>query len=99
MEITHIEIRPVENGGRMQAAVSVVLDGVFAIHDIKIIRGPDRLFLAMPARRLPDGRLRDIAHPICREMREKLEYSILQVYHNPASDTRETRRTAADRAE
>ncbi len=88
MEITDIRVRPVRTGGRMRAAVSVVFDGAFAVHDIKLIQGPDRLFLAMPARRTPDGVSRDIVHPIRQELRDRLERSILEVYHNLPRDTR-----------
>jgi stage V sporulation protein G len=85
MEITDIKIKPTVNGGRMRAAVSLVFDGAFAVHDIKIIEGPDRLFLAMPSKRMADGAYRDIVHPITREMRELLENSILEVYHAEAA--------------
>ena len=87
MDITAIKIRRIPEGGRMRAAVSVVFDAAFAIHDIKIIEGPDKLFLAMPSRRLADGTYRDIVHPINREMRELLERAILEVYHNETADS------------
>ncbi len=90
MEITDIRIRAIRDGGRMRAAVSVVFDGAIAIHDIKVIEGQDRFFLAMPSRRLPDGSYRDIVHPIHQEMRRLLERSILEVYHNTPADTRES---------
>ena len=56
MEITDIKFRHVEEYGRLKALVSVTFDDMFAVHDIKIIDGHDRLFLAMPSRRMPDGR-------------------------------------------
>ena len=56
MEITDIQFRQMYPTGRLRALVSVTFDGTFAVHDIKIIDGPDRLFLAMPSRRMPDGR-------------------------------------------
>lgn len=90
MEITDIQIRRVPGGGRMRASVSVVFDEVFAVHDIKVIEGQDRLFLAMPSRKLADGSYRDIVHPISHEMRAALERSILEVYHNTPPDTSES---------
>ena len=72
MEITDIQFRQMYPTGRLRALVSVTFDGTFAVHDIKIIDGPDRLFLAMPSRRMPDGRYRDIVHPVGPEMRQAL---------------------------
>lgn len=80
MEITDIKFRHLEEYGRLKALVSVTFDGVFAVHDIKIIDGHDRLFLAMPSRRMPDGKFRDIAHPVGNELREELEHRVLDAY-------------------
>lgn len=80
MEITDIKFRHLEEYGRLKALVSVTFDGVFAVHDIKIIDGHDRLFLAMPSRRMADGRYRDIAHPVGNLLRETLEHQVLDAY-------------------
>lgn len=80
MEITDIQFRHLNQEGRLRALVSVTFDRTFAVHDIKVIDGPDRLFLAMPSRRLPDGRYRDIVHPVGSNMREKLEDAVLSEY-------------------
>ncbi|MDO5549032.1 MAG: septation regulator SpoVG [Eubacteriales bacterium] len=80
MEITDIQFRHLNHEGRLRALVSVTFDRTFAVHDIKVIDGPDRLFLAMPSRRLPDGRYRDIVHPVGPNMREKLEAAVLAEY-------------------
>ena len=80
MEITDIQFRHLNQEGRLRALVSVTFDRTFAVHDIKVIDGPDRLFLAMPPRRLPDGRYRDIVHPVGPNMREKLEDAVLSEY-------------------
>ncbi len=80
MEITDIQFRQVNQEGRLRALVSVTFDRTFAVHDIKVIDGPERLFLAMPSRRMPDGRYRDIVHPVGSDMREKLEQAVLSEY-------------------
>ena len=80
MEITDIQFRHLNQEGRLRALVSVTFDRTFAVHDIKVIDGPDRLFLAMPSRRLPDGRYRDIVHPVGPNMRGKLEDAVLSEY-------------------
>ena len=82
MEITDIKFRHLQEVGRLKALVSVTFDGVFAVHDIKIIDGQDRLFLAMPSRRMPDGKYRDIVHPIGPDLRAELEDKVITTYHN-----------------
>ena len=80
MEITDIQFRHLNQEGRLRALVSVTFDRTFAVHESQVIDGPDRLFLAMPSRRLPDGRYRDIVHPVGPNMREKLEDAVLSEY-------------------
>lgn len=82
MDITDIRIRQMEQEGKMRAVVSVTFDNCFVVHDIKIIEGTDKLFIAMPSRKTPDNEFKDIAHPINMEMREMLQNSILDKYNS-----------------
>lgn len=81
MTITGVKIRKLHNEARLRAVVSVTLDNEFAIHDIKVIDGPERLFAAMPSRRDEDGSYRDIVHPINSEARQKIEDAVLSTYN------------------
>lgn len=81
MEITDIRIRQMTQDARMKAVVSVTFDNCFVVHDIKIIDGGDRMFIAMPSRKTPDNEFKDIAHPINVEMREMLSDRILEKYN------------------
>ena len=85
MEITDIKIRYTNNEGRMKAVVSIIFDASFAVHDIKIIEGPDKLFLAMPSKKMPDGTYRDIVHPIDRDMRTEIERRVMELYDPDAA--------------
>ena len=80
MNITNIKIRKTASDSRMRAIVSIIIDNEFAIHDIKVIEGDKKLFLAMPSRRLPDGTFRDICHPTNVETRAQLEEEIVSKY-------------------
>lgn len=80
MEITDVKFRHFNDDGRLRALVSVTFDDMFAVHDIKIIDGQDRLFLAMPSRKMPDGKYRDIVHPIGPSLRGELEKRVLEAY-------------------
>ena len=93
MEITDIRIKKVASEGKMKAVASVTFDNAFTVHDVKVIEGPEKLFVAMPSRRTPDGEYRDIAHPINSDMRNMLESKVLAAYDaiedEPAPETAE----------
>ena len=80
MEITDIKIRKLTDSAKMKAVVSVTFDDELVIHDIKIISGYDKMFLAMPSRRLPNGNYSDITHPTKHDFREMLENAVLEEY-------------------
>lgn len=80
VNITDIRIRKINSDGKMKAIVSVTIDDMFVVHDMKIIEGQNGLFVAMPSRKTPDGEYKDIAHPINTEAREMLQGKILQAF-------------------
>ena len=82
MQITDVNIRKMDNEGKMKAIVSVTFDNALVVHDIKIIAGQDKLFLAMPSKRVPDNEFRDIVHPINSEMRTIIENAVLEKYNS-----------------
>ena len=82
MTITGIKVRKLIPEGKLKGIVSVTFDNAFAVHDIKVIEGDDRLFVAMPSRRDDTGTFRDIVHPISTEARTKMESEILEAYYN-----------------
>lgn len=80
MNITDVRVRKVARNGKMKAVVSITIDEVFVVHDIKVIEGDKGLFIAMPSRKAADGEYKDIAHPINSETRNELQKLILQKY-------------------
>lgn len=82
MTITDVRVRKAVKDGKMKAVVSITLDDVFVVHDIKVIEGEKGLFIAMPSRKSADGEYRDIAHPINSETRKLIQDRILWEYEN-----------------
>jgi len=82
MKITEVKIRKLYDSNRLRAVVSIILDDCIALHDIKVIEGDDRKFVAMPSRKEGDGKFRDIVHPINVDMRIYIEKTILEEYEN-----------------
>ena len=81
MKVTSVNVKKIEKeGSRMKGIASIVLDDCFAVKDIRIIQGEDKLFIAMPSRKYPDGEYRDVAHPINGETREMIEKAVFEAY-------------------
>lgn len=80
MYVTDVRVRKILTEGKMKAIVSVTLDDMFVIHDVKVVEGQNGLFVAMPSRKTPDGEFRDIAHPINSSAREVIQSAVLQAY-------------------
>ncbi|MBQ3110966.1 MAG: septation regulator SpoVG [Clostridia bacterium] len=80
MEITDIRVRKIASDGKMKAIVSVTLDNMLVIHDIKVIEGVEKMFVAMPSRKNAEGEYKDIVHPITSQLRETLQTAILAKY-------------------
>lgn len=79
MDITQVKVFPVEEE-KLKAYVSIVLDDCFLVSDLKVIHGPNGLFISMPSKRKKNGEFKDIAHPLNRETRERMERLILDEY-------------------
>ena len=79
MKITEVKVFPI-NEDRLKAYVSITFDDCFVVRDLKIIQGPNGLFVAMPSKKRKDGQFRDIAHPLNKETRNEIEDLIFEAY-------------------
>ena len=79
MNITQVKVFPVEEE-KLKAYVSIVLDDCFLVSDLKVIQGPNGLFISMPSKRKKNGEFKDVAHPLNRETRERMDRRILEEY-------------------
>lgn len=79
MNITQVKVFPVAEE-KLKAYVSIVLDDCFLVSDLKVIQGPNGLFISMPSKRKKNGEFKDVAHPLNRETRERMERRILEEY-------------------
>ena len=80
MQITDVRIRKINVEGKMRAVASVTFDNEFVVHDIKVIDGQNGLFVAMPSRKMGDGDIRDIAHPLASDVRNRIKDAIFEAY-------------------
>lgn len=79
MKITEVKVFPV-NEERLKAYVTITIDDVFVVRDLKIIKGNEGLFVAMPSKKRKDGQFKDIAHPLNQETRNEIEDAIFEAF-------------------
>ena len=79
MKITEVKVFPV-NEERLKAYVTITIDAVFVVRDLKIIKGNEGLFVAMPSKKRKDGQFKDIAHPLNQETRAEIERAVFDAY-------------------
>lgn len=100
MTITQVKVFPVAEE-KLKAFVSIVIDDCFLVADLKVIQGPNGLFISMPSKRKKNGDFKDVAHPLNRETREWMEKRILEEYEKtrlaaPAPTAAPTQESSAD---
>lgn len=79
MKITEVKVFPV-NEERLKAYVTITLENCFVVRDLKIIKGNEGLFVAMPSKKRKDGQFKDIAHPLNQETRAAIEDAVFAAY-------------------
>lgn len=81
MKITKVVLRNKEKeDSRMKAISTVTIDESFVITGIRLIQGDDKMFIAMPSRKVSEGVYDDIAHPVNQETRKMFEDTIFAAY-------------------
>ncbi len=80
MEITEVRVSP-SRGGKVRAFASIVIDDCFIVNDLRVMEGREgQVFVTMPARKVRNGQMRDIAHPLNSATRELIEERVLEEY-------------------
>lgn len=81
MQISDVRVRKATNTeGKLKAICSVVFNGMFVVHEMRVVEGVNGLFVAMPRRKTAEGEFKDLAHPITAEARETIQKAVLEAY-------------------
>ncbi|MFN0151816.1 MAG: septation protein SpoVG family protein [bacterium] len=80
MKITEVNVT-LHEAGLLLAFASITIDNVFVVRGLKVIKGPNGIFIAMPTRERSPGMFQDIAHPITQAARDQLESAVLAKYN------------------
>ncbi|MFZ3091955.1 MAG: septation regulator SpoVG [Nitrospirota bacterium] len=79
MQVTEVRVFPV-NEEKLKAYVTITFDDSFVVRDLKVIKGNNGLFVAMPSKKRKDGTFKDTAHPVNNETRQMIESKVLAEY-------------------
>ena len=75
----------IENGKPLKAVASVTMDGMFAVHNVRVIKSEKGMFIGMPyvTYKDKDGKdtRRDVFHPINSEARKAMEEAVIAAYN------------------
>jgi stage V sporulation protein G len=85
MEVTNVSVYPREED-RLKAFVTITFDNCFIVRDLKIIRGNNDLFVAMPTKRKKNGAFTEVAHPLNADARAQIEAAVLDAYYRVLDD-------------
>jgi len=80
LRITEVRVS-LRDDAKLKAFASITIEDCFVIRGLKVIEGNNnRMFVAMPSRKRPDGKHQDLAHPIKKEMRQLIEDVVIGEY-------------------
>jgi len=78
VNVTRMKIK--ESNG-MKALCTVVVGGILAINDIRVVENKSqKLIIAMPSKKMPDGTFKDICNPVNGAVRKAIQDAILAEY-------------------
>lgn len=83
MNVTDVRIKKVteEKFGKLKAYVDITLDNCLVIHGLKLMEGENRVFVAMPSRKMFNNEYKDIVHPISSDLRKHITDIVVEKYN------------------
>lgn len=77
-------------GGNAKAIATLVVNGEFAVHGVKVVEGKNGLFVSMPRERQFNGEYKDVVFPVTKEAREAINNAVLGAYEQLAASPERT---------
>ena len=79
----NVRIHSLRNSSATKGIASVNLNGQFAVRNVRIVEGINRLFVSMPSPKLPNGDYGDdICFPCTTEAKAAFDKAVLDAYKN-----------------
>ena len=88
MQVTSVRIQKKfdEPDKMLKAIASITVDNMIAIHDVRLLKSAEKMFIAMPNKKLGDATYKDLVHPINSEGRKILEEAVISAYNSSFTD-------------
>lgn len=82
MKITEVNIEKVEKEySRLRGIATIVFEDLLVVSEIRIIDGNRGLFVAMPARRIPGDRFKNVVDATNKDFFKYIENTILDEFN------------------
>jgi stage V sporulation protein G len=78
-----------------KAYASAAIDEKFAVHNLKVVGGPNGNFVSMPQTRV-NGKFQDIFHPITADSRKELYDAVIHAYDQKVREVQEQAANSQD---
>ena len=82
MRITNVYLKKIEDKGRLKAVGSITFDDEFIVRNVSVVEGKNGLFISMPSRKDENGKFKNVAFPINKELREMITEEVLSIYRD-----------------
>ncbi|MBR2555031.1 MAG: septation regulator SpoVG [Aeriscardovia sp.] len=89
MKITNINLKKLENKGRLKASGSITFDDAFVVRGLGVVEGKNGLFISMPSRKDTQGKYNDVAFPINNDLRGQITEAVLSAYRESNEQDKE----------
>lgn len=89
MKITNINLKKVENKGRLKATGSITFDDAFVVKGLGVVEGKNGMFISMPSRKDTQGKFSDVAFPINSDLRGQITEAVLSAYRESNEQEKE----------
>ena len=80
MTITAKIHRIIPGSGKLRAIAEITFDGVFVIHNVRVVEGSRGLFISMPSYLDRHGRYRDHCFPATAELNAEINNAVVEAY-------------------
>lgn len=80
MNVTNVKLKGLEDKGKLKATGSITLDDAFVVTGISVFEGPNGLFVSLPSVKGSDGKYRDTAYPLSKELRDEINREVMSEY-------------------
>ncbi|BCT30329.1 MULTISPECIES: SpoVG family protein [Bacillus subtilis group] len=81
LNITEVRMK-IKDGNGMKAICNIIINGMIALNDIRVVENKEgRLMVAMPSKRMPDGKFKDMANPVNAQARRLIEDAVISEYN------------------